>query len=316
MVVVQTCRKGVRVKVLVVCSGNHTNVAPFIVEQVNALNQLGIESKYFFIKGKGVLGYIGNLKEYYIEIRNFNPDVIHAHYGLSGLFANLQLNVPVVTTYHGSDINEKKNRFFSRFAMAFSRKNIFVSKKLFEIAGSPKRSEIIPCGVNMDLFKPLDKLVCRQKLGIDFKEKLVLFSGSFDNHVKNHPLARKIIDKIEGAKLIQLKGLSREEVVLWMNAVDCCLLTSFTEGSPQFIKEAMACNCPIVTVNVGDVDERLVGVDNSVVVESNQNKLFEALNYVFISTNRSNGREKLINDELSLTKIAERLMKFYSNLEK
>ncbi len=93
-----------KIKILIVCSGNSDELSPFIQEQADSLSTLGIKIDFFKIKGKGMFGYLRNHFKYKEKIRNFKPDVIHAHYGLSGLFANLQRKVPVVTTYHGSDL--------------------------------------------------------------------------------------------------------------------------------------------------------------------------------------------------------------------
>ena len=113
-------------KVLIVCSKNSGKVAPFITEQAESLRKSGIEVEYFTIVGKGIEGYLKNYKLLQQAIKNIHPDIIHAHYGLSGLLANLQRRIPVVTTYHGSDINEPKVYPFSRLCMILSKKNIFV----------------------------------------------------------------------------------------------------------------------------------------------------------------------------------------------
>ena len=101
-------------KILIVASYNKGRFAPFILEQAEALKCQSCDIKYFGLQGKGVQGYLKNLPLLKKEIQTFNPDVVHAHYGLSWLFANLQRRIPVVTTYHGSDINEKKVLPFSK----------------------------------------------------------------------------------------------------------------------------------------------------------------------------------------------------------
>ena len=49
--------------------------------------------------------------------------------------------------------------------------------------------------------------------------------------------------------------MEQDQLVKYYNSVDCLILTSFHEGSPNVIKEAMACNLPIVSTKVGDVEE-------------------------------------------------------------
>ena len=96
-------------KILIVCSATNQQIAPFIKEQVENLQSYGEMVDFYFINKKGIDGYIRALPGLKSKIRKFKPDIIHAHYGLSGLFANLQRKVPVITTFHGSDINESKS---------------------------------------------------------------------------------------------------------------------------------------------------------------------------------------------------------------
>ena len=120
-------------KVLFVASGNKGRFAPFITEQAEALQRLGCEVDFFAVRGKGFSGYLRAREGLLAAIRTFQPDLVHAHYGLCGLLATLQRKVPVVTTFHGSDINEPGVRHFSRLAMRRSAHSIFVAQTLVDI---------------------------------------------------------------------------------------------------------------------------------------------------------------------------------------
>ncbi len=294
-------------RVLIVCSINCGKVAPFVSDQTESLKKKGIEIDFYTISQKGLLGYLKSRKGLLQKIREFTPDIIHAHYGLSGLFANLQRRVPVVTTYHGSDINYRKMFRFSKFAIFLSKFNIFVSQKNIEKAKPKQNYALIPCGVDTELFKPLDKAECRAKLGFTNDEKIVLFSSSFDNQIKNPTLAKNAVALLPNVRLIELKGYSRQQVSLLMNAVDVVLMTSFTEGSPQFIKEAMACNCPIVSVDVGDVKEVISGVENCFITSDDDKVIAECLHNVLSSGKRTIGRDKIkhFDNQLIVCKIVE-----------
>lgn len=269
-------------KVLIVASYNSGRFVPFILDQVEAIKKEGVIVDFFGITGKGLLGYLKMLPKLKKKIRDFQPDIIHAHYGLSGLFANLQRKIPVVTTYHGSDINNKKVLFFSKLAMKLSVYNIFVSQKNIDLAKIKHNYQLVPCGVDLDIFYPIDKKEAREKMNLEDKKKYVLFSSHFNNQVKNPQLAIESVALCQDdVELLELKGYSRSEVNILMNAVDCILMTSHTEGSPQFIKEAMAVNCPIVSVDVGDVKERIEGCYGCMIVESNPIELASALSKVF-----------------------------------
>ncbi|MDR2823969.1 MAG: glycosyltransferase [Prevotellaceae bacterium] len=305
-------------KVLIVCSINSGKIAPFIAEQADFLKKTACEVDFFTVEGKGISGYLKNWKVFLRKIADFQPDIIHAHYGLSGLLANLQRRVPVVTTYHGSDINNPKVLRFSKIAISLSRFNIFVSKKNIEKAKPKKNYALLPCGVDTEIFFPLDnKNEIRKKLNFDIGEKYILFSSSFDNKVKNYDLAKKSVENLDNAILLELKGYTREQVALLMNAVDCVLMTSFTEGSPQFIKEAMACDCPIVSVDVGDVCKNLEGIINCyVIADYDEKEIAVCLQRVLEKNERTNGHEKIIELNLDNKLVINRLMEIYKNIKK
>jgi len=252
-------------KVLIVCSGNvkEFNLIlhhAFIYEQIEAVKQnFNIEYDVFIIVGKGILGYLGNLFKFRNKIKSFKPDVIHAHFGLSGLLASLQRKFPVVITFHGSDINLSNVLPFSRIATKLSKHNIFVSSKIQKKIGIKNKYSIIPCGVNLEIFYPIKLKTAREKLNMDMEKKYILFGSHFKRVEKNASLAFSAVDRLKmDCELIELDNRSREEVNLLLNACNLLLLTSTSEGSPQVIKEAMACNRPIVATDVGDIRE-LIG---------------------------------------------------------
>lgn len=304
-------------RILVVASFNKGCFAPFILEQVKALQKLGCEVEWFGLQGKGLRGYLKNLPALKKKIESFRPDVIHAHYGLSGLFANLQRRSPVVTTYHGSDINDKKVLPFSRVAMKLSAWNVFVSRKTLEIAKPKRNYDLLPCGIDFSDLQSTSKFEARKKMGLKDNKKYVLFAGAFDNQVKNAPLAKEVIGQLhdESVGLLELKGYSRNEVTLLMCAADAFLMTSFSEGSPQVVKEAMACGCPIVSVDVGDVRERTDGVDGCFIAKTREaSELRELLDKALAYKDKTNGRDKLIADGLENGIVAKRLVEIYKTV--
>ena len=307
-------------KVLVVCSKNSGRVAPFIVEQAESLERMGIKIDYFTIEGKGLKGYLKNRKHLMDKINSFQPQLIHAHYGLSGLLANTQRNILVVTTYHGSDINSPKVYPFSRLCMMLSAHNIFVSEKNQNKANltpgpSPLgegRCALIPCGVDINLFVPMGKPEACKLLGLNAKEKYILFAGAFHNTVKNAVLAKSAMALLPDVHLIELKGFTRQQVAVLMNAVNAVLMTSFTEGSPQFIKEAMACNCPIVSVPVGDVPDAIKDIDGCFISTYKPNDVAEKLKQALEFEKRTEGRNRIIERGLDAETVAKRIMEVYT----
>lgn len=301
-------------RVLIVASRTRGSYSPFVVEQAQALQQQCVAVDCFGVVGKGIKGYLGALSLLRKKINEFQPDIIHAHYGLSGLLANLQSKVPVVTTYHGSDINVATVRRFSKMAMCLSAWNVFVSQRNVELAKIHKKYSLLPCGIDVDNFSLQNKSEARDALKWDQNGKYVLFAGAFDNEVKNAPLAQAAVQLLPNVRLIELKGYSRQEVAKLFCAADALLLTSFTEGSPQVVKEAMVCNCPVVTVDVGDVKERLEKVQPSAIVERNSQSIAKALHVILEYGERSNGREELLRQGLDNRKVAEKLIHIYNNI--
>ena len=309
-------------KILIVASYNKQRFAPFVQEQAAALVVCGCEVEWFGVTGKGIKGYLSAFPALKRKIAEYKPDVIHAHYGLCGLLANLQRKVPVVTTYHGSDINEKLPRVFSKAAMVLSRWNIFVSRRTMTLARPRKCYTLLPCGINLTDLQLTERQAARTAMHLSHDKRYVLFAGAFDNHVKNAPLAKAAVAELieennSIVELLELRGYTREQVTLLMCAADAFLLTSFTEGSPQVIKEAMACGCPIVSVDVGDVCERTEGVDGCFVSKSRQpQELAILLGKALSFRGRTNGPDKIIADGLDNKHVAQRIVEIYENIVK
>lgn len=331
-------------KVLIVASDKGGHFTPFIEEQMAALTASGnVETERFGVRGKGAAGYLKEIPRLCRTIREVKPDIIHAHYGLSGLLAGLTAltcrcinprtgKVPVVTTYHGSDINEPKVLRLSCIAMRLSAWNIFVSKRNVDIAVkacSVRNYSLVPCGVNLTDDQLLTREEARKQCTMRNAQcamdkgsgPIILFAGAFDNAVKDAPLAQKAVSLLHAqgamrnAQLVELRGYSRQEVNLLMCAADCLLLTSKREGSPQVIKEAMACGCPIVSVDVGDVADRIAGIDGCYLVRTRDpreiaSQITKALDY----KGKTLSRQRIIDCGLSNEQVAQTLIHLYQEV--
>ena len=303
-------------RILIVANHNTGSFTPFVSEQAEAINRAGVEVDFFGVHGKGILGYLSNRKALIAKIIEYRPDIIHAHYGLSGLLANLQRIVPVVTTYHGSDIHSKgRNLLFSRLSIWLSAYNVFVSPDLLSIAAyKGSKHCVLPCGIDTDTFVPMERLDARKMLGWKPDGKYVLFAGSFGNVVKNSPLAKTATAFVQGAELVELRGFSREQVNLAMNAANCLLMTSLREGSPQVVKEAMACGTPIVSVDVGDVKEVISGIEGCFIANYDANDIAGNLKQAFLFQGKTNGRQRIIERGLSNNAVTERILNIYDEV--
>jgi glycosyltransferase involved in cell wall biosynthesis len=159
----------------------------------------------------------------------------------------------------------------------------------------------------------MEKQEARQILGWSPSSKVVLFVTVGGHPRKRLDLAQKAVEKINGrmgdVTLRVTQGVPHDRVPIWMNAADVLILTSVHEGSVNAVKEAMACNLPIVSVDVGDVRERLAGVRMCSIAEANPVALANALADLLYLGQRSDGRDHLGN--LTTVAIATRLKQFY-----
>jgi len=311
-------------KVLIVCRANAPDNQifdlklhhAFIYEQVTELEKAGVTFDYFYIKGKGAYGYLKSILQLRKRIKTENIDLIHAHYGLSALVATFQRKIPVVSTFHGCDVNRKWLNLISSYVAISSKANIFVSENLFNkiFIKTPKKNYMIPCGLDLDLFQPIDKLESRSVLKLSPEKKYVLFASAKDVPVKNYQLAKLAADQIPDIELLEISGRSRKEVSLLMNACDVFLLTSFREGSPQTIKEAMACNCPIVSTDVGDMKSIISTTAGCFITSFDPadvaKKLKMALDYSQ-TTGRTNGRDSIAELGFDLETISGKILAVY-----
>ena len=314
-------------KILIVCRWHGDHAAAFIMEQVDALRSLGHDVQYVTAKKGGLGGYMELYRNLKKVIQTEHPDIIHAHYGICGLVANLQRRVPVVVTYPGSDINDQKIRPISVMAMRLSKYNLFMSKR--QIAkvqryAKPEKTEILRYGILSDLFVEQDKTEARKAMGLDADKKYVLFSSKFTRLGKDPDLAKAvvaIVDKrrrdagLSGVELLPLTGgYTKEEMATLMNAIDAALVTSKSEGSPQFTKEVMACGCPIVSVDVGDVAEQVDGLDGCWIAKTRDAEELALLLEDALDFGKTNGHQHIKDMNLDNVQVAERLIKIYANI--
>ena len=305
--------------VLLVHSGNavtHSSDYTFVKEQGEALSELGVNVFYFAVKGKHARGYLSSLPGLRKSIKDNHIDLIHAHYGLCGALAVMQRSVPVVITFHNGETLTSKGKLISSLAAWFSKYNIFVAQhihdKLFKV---PKKYSIIPCGIDLKQLPLVDKGEAIRSMGLQNDIPNILFGGSFSNARKNYPLAKEALAMLPyDVNLIELKGYSRKEVNLLLCGCDLFFIPTKSEGSPQVVKEALACNCPIVATGVADIPVLLSGVSQCYTTNFNPSEIAERIDRVLKSGERSNGRDKVISMNLDNPQVARRIKTIYEEV--
>lgn len=305
--------------VLLVHSGNavpDSSRYTFVKEQGEALAKLGANIRYFAVKGKGIKGYLSNLRSLKKAIKEHDIDIVHAHYGLCGALAVLQRKVPVVITFHNGETLTRKGKIISSLAARFSAYNIFVAQHIHDkLIGIPRQYSIIPCGIDMDQLPVIDKEEAILRMELPKEVPNILFGGSFSNDRKNYPLAKEAISLLPyEVNLIEMKGFNREQVNLLLCGCDLFLLPTKSEGSPQVVKEALACNCPIVATGVADIPQLIDGVTKSYATGFDAKEIAGRIDQVLKDGNRSNGREKMIAMELDNPQVAARILAIYKTV--
>ena len=244
-------------KILIACSANSGKIMPFITEQGNKLIEFGCEVDYFTITSKGIKGYLSHLNKLKMKLKSKKYDIVHAHFGLSGALAVLQRRVPVVMTFHNGETLTRKGNLISSVASLFSAYNIYVAEHIYKLTylKKPGKSLILPCGISLNDLKLISKEDACKQMNLPQNKVNIVFGGVFANLRKNVALAQEAIGFTGrmDINLIELKGYSRMQVNALLCGADLMLLPTKSEGSPQIVKEAMACNCPIVATDVADI---------------------------------------------------------------
>lgn len=296
----------------------YNHILPFVYEQGEALHKSDVEVDYFLVEGDGLFSYFKSVKPLKDKIKEFHPDIVHAHYGLSGITAILQRKVPVVTTFHNGETLGYKQNILSSIASLFNKHTIYVAQHVYDKTYFKRSSNytILPCGVNLSELPILDYAETRKKLGFSPDVKYILFGGAFDNLRKNYPLLRDAIKLISEYKIdvVEMKGLSRMQTNELMCACDLFALPSKSEGSPQALKEAMACNCPIVATDVADIKYLLGDVNGHFICTFEPENVASKIKDALSLNGRTKGRERII--ELGLTNdiVAKKLIDIYKSV--
>ena len=282
--VAASCRSGTKggvrglglcvMRVLVVTnmwpSEEEPQLGPFVKDQIDDLRRLGVDIELLYFDGRqSWTSYAKVAHTIRRRVARARFDLVHAHYALCGAAALAQRQVPVVTTFHGSDYSGaipwqvRVSRIVARLSSP-----IFVST-----AGAmrlPPHAAVIPAGVDVALFQPIDRDKARRRLGWQVDARLRSLPSSPLVKIKRADLfqatLKQAANDVPGLRGVYLQGYSRDRVALVMNAVDVTLLTSDWEGSPVTVRESLACQTPVVSVAVGDVPRVLAGLPGCAVV--------------------------------------------------
>jgi glycosyltransferase involved in cell wall biosynthesis len=306
----------------------------FVEQQIKGLQAMGVEVEVLLSDRarEGVRAY-WRLGRSVRERVGASPDLIHVMYG--GVTAEIVTravpSVPVIVSFCGSDLlGEHLPGFVRKLMVAYgvrashraARRAAGIVVKSRNLRDAlprgldPGRVKIIPNGVDLNRFKPMEAGQCRRRLSWDPDRFHVLFPANTGAPLKRLWLAQAALAAAEreglASDLHLLQGVPHKEVPVWLNASDVVLLTSEHEGSPNVIKEALACNVPVISVDVGDVAERIEGIEGCFLAAADAASLAAKLHRVRERNARVDGRIKM--DMLSLENVTRRLISFYQDV--
>jgi glycosyltransferase involved in cell wall biosynthesis len=322
-----------KIRVLMVCPKLPTadvpgSMAP-TARQIDSLRDFGVETTTHDMQGIPKLKYLQAIPRIWQLSRSV--DLVHAHFGYCGWLAQVAWRRPLVISFMGDDllgtpINERGDlERLSRVMVQANRRLahradavIVKSREMAQVL-APTVATVIPNGVDLDIFRPLDRREAREVLDLPQDRKLVLFPGNPANPRKGYSLARAAVDlaaKQLGAtvELVPLWGVAPDDVPRMMNACEVMLMTSLIEGSPNVVKEGMACNLPVVGVPVGDVHELLEDVSGCVPCQRNADEIAHHLVRLLTTTISCAGREAIVARQLDLPGVARRVRAIYDNV--
>jgi teichuronic acid biosynthesis glycosyltransferase TuaC len=319
-------------KVLIATSIYPTKENPargtFVRTQVEYLKRAGVEVELLVLQGRSrKLMYAKAILELRRRLANSSIDLVHAHYSYVGIVARAQRKVPVVVSYCGDDLLGTVNTLgkptlFSRLAVLagqlLSKKADAVIVKSQGMASKLDRIDVhvIPNEIDLELFKPMDKTQARSILGLEPLKKYLLFAANPDIPVKRFTLAKAVAEEMSrqdpAVELLVVYKEPQRRLPLFMNASDALVFTSYQEGSPNVVKQAMACNLPIVSTDVGDVREIMGNTEGCYICNPDVEEFSRSLTEILHVRKRSKGREQV--QHLSGPAVAQRIIRVYEQV--
>lgn len=294
----------------------------FVKEQIDSLSRIGIDNDVFFINGRenGKKEYINSIFRLRKHLKTKNYDIIHCHHAYSAVvlfFTFRSCRYKTIISYQNDPIKEGGSflyRYLRLFSDAIILKNYdqkFVSKKTF----------YLPNGVDIDFFKPYDKHRCKIELNLNPEFNYILFMDSYkrrrqkriDRFNETISILKQNGNPLNVQPLI-LTNTDRQLIPYYINASTLHLLTSDFEGSPNSVKECLACNTKVVSTPVGNVEDLIGDVPGCYISPSFDPSSLAELVIKSIKFSDFQGRSKLIDKNFDIESVALRIEKIYKSL--
>jgi len=294
----------------------------FVKEQVESLQRKGIECDVLYCdrKGRGTWMYLTYIPVIWWRILRGRYDVVHCHHVLSALLCICTLwplFKKCVVSYQNDPAREWKINCFGLIHTCFNR--IIIKNTSPYLKRS--RTVYLPNGCNADFFHPMDRMICREQLGLDQEAVYVLYMdsnkwGRTQKRKDRFDAALELLRKdFPHIRALELYNTAREQIPAYMNACNLHLVSSDFEGSPNSVKECMCCNVPVASTDVGNVREMIGDIPGCVIVgEFSADALAVAARKVLLSTAPFEGRNLFLRKGYSLSDVALKLKQLYESI--
>ena len=263
-----------------------------MADQAEAISRAGVDLDVHSFEPGGAAAYVKGAGA--LARKRSKPyDVIHSHFGLSAWVALAARGRVRAVTFHGTDLNHPRSRRLSLAALRFVDLPAAASADLASLipAGRAKHPvRVLPCGISLDRFTPIDRDQARASLGIARDERVILLPSDPDRPEKRADRATELA-QATGARLLTLGGVEPARVPLFINAADLVAVPSEREGFGLALLEALACDRPVLATPTGIASEALAGLDGGLCAPWDLGAWVEAAGAAFAAGRLSGGRE-------------------------
>lgn len=324
--------------ILIVTNMYPTEKSPFygifVKEQVDSLIKEGISVDVFFINGReNRLNYFKSVVGLCRKLRSTTYDIIHAHhtycvYPIKIAKLITRINTPVILTFHEGEvykkngIKEKDDDLIKRLVFSKTIKKaalkmvdlvITVQGELIKALNFSGKYVVIPCGVDLELFQPINKQKCRKRLGLPLEKKIIFFPADPEDRNKGFSILKEALQNLgrPDIEVIPAGNIDHSDIPIYMNAADIVAQLSEFEASPTVLKEAMAVNTPVVFTDAGDAKSTAGSAKGCFLCKRVPQDVALKLEQAFKCNDNSDGRKQIIEAGLGLSDVAKKIAEIY-----